>query len=220
MESKKILILYHSSYLLRCFLFCEMLPYFSSKNLYFIILSDIMHRRLKETYESFKRVKPEIAEIFDRARVVKIGSKRGVAFGELCEFITLSEHWYRELPKVLTTLGEDDVLVTHGFSVLPILHKDFLKVVIQILDLLPEEVTFISKFPKELESSMMMECKFMNRLFDMVLRIEESEDYFSKSYLLHVEESILVDFEPLTIRLDLPSFLPHYTQPKIETSKF
>ena len=210
MNGKKILILYNSSYLLRCFLFCEVLPYFSSKNLYFIIFSDIMHRRLKETYESFKRVKPEIAEIFDRARIIKVGSKRKTEFGKLCNFIALNEYWYKELPKIIINLSEKDILITHGFSILPILHKDFLKVIVQILDILPENITFISKFPKDLEINLATECKFLNRLFDMVLRVEESEDYFSKSYLLHVDESILVDFEPITIRLDLPSFLPQH----------
>jgi len=77
-----------------------------------------MRRSLEKTYESIARTSPDIAETLGKARVVKI-EPDSTSFGKLHHLIPMDSGWFRAFLEVLEGLGERDLMLFRGFSLLP-----------------------------------------------------------------------------------------------------
>ncbi|AEA47111.1 hypothetical protein [Archaeoglobus veneficus] len=195
LEHLRTLIVYNTPYAARSLLFYHILPHFSSKNIFIAVYSDTMYRRLEKTYESILKSSPDIAKLLDRAKIIKIGSKDRTSFGELYELINPDLNWHRNLSDVVKGLGEDDVLLFHGFSIIPTLYgRKAMIDMLKLLDQISEDVTLINKCSKKLYDGQVE--KVMERLYDVVLRVERSEGEFlgfEESYMIGVDQSIIMN---------------------------
>jgi len=194
----RTLIIYNSPYAARSLLFYHIIPQFSSKNIFIAVYSDTMYRRLEKTYESISKTSPQIAKLLDKAKIIKIGTKDRVSFGELYEFINLDLTWHRRFVDVVKRLHDDDVIIFHGFSIIPLMYgmkamMDMLKV----LDMMPEGITLINKCSEKLYDEAVN--KLMERFYDVVLKVERSEGEFlgfEETYTIGVDQSIVMDIKP------------------------
>jgi len=195
-ENLRIKILYDSPYALRSLLFYHVLPHFSPKNLFIAVYSDTMQRRLEKTFESIARTSPDIAEILGRAKIIKIGRIGFTSFGKLEHLIPMDSGWFRTFLKILEEFNEKDLMLFHGFSLLPRIYgEQSLKHMLKIFESIPEGVTVIGKSHRSIyDEGIHM---FINMLYDIVLGIEKIEDVgFEEFYKIGVTQSIVMDVRP------------------------
>ena len=78
LESLRTLIVYDSPYVLRSIVFYDIIPYFLDKNkeIYIIIFTDTMERRLAKSYQSVLKVNPEIAKLLSKLKLLRSVQKR------------------------------------------------------------------------------------------------------------------------------------------------
>ena len=197
LEYLRTLIVYDSPYVARSLLFYHILPKFSSKNIFIAVYSDTMYRRLVKTYESIQKVSPKIAEILNNVEIIKVGTRGNVSFGNLYKLIS-GQTWHKSLITITKNLNKDDVLILHGFSIIPHMHdRKGLIEVLKLLDSINEDVTVIGKCSENLYN--MKTEKLFERFYDVILRIKRTEGEFlgfGETYMIGVEKSIVVNIKP------------------------
>lgn len=196
LDGLRIKIFYDSAYALRSLLFFHILPQFSFKNLFIAVFSDTMQRRLGKTYETMVRTSPEIAQILERANIIKIGTKNEVPFGRLYQLIPSGLTWLRTFREFLKGLGEKDLILFHGFSILPKIYgKTYVKNVLNLFESIPDGPTVIGKSSKKIYDDATI--GFTNMFYDVVLEIERIEEVgFEEFYKIGVSQSIVGDVQP------------------------
>lgn len=194
----RTLIVYNSPYAARSLLLYHIIPHFSSKNIFIAVYSDTMYRRLEKTYESISKTSPQIAKLLDKAKIIKIGTNDRISFGKLYEFINLDLTWHRRFVEVIKRLDDDDVIIFHGFSIIPAMYGQRAIIdMLKVLDVMPEDITLINKFSEKLYDEAV--SKLMERFYDVVLRVERSEGEllgFEESYTIGVDQTIIMDVKP------------------------
>jgi hypothetical protein len=195
-ENLRIKILYDSPYALRSLLFYHIIPQFSPKNIFIAVYSDTMQRRLEKTYESMARISPEIAEIIGKAKIIKIGTNASTSFGKLQHSIPMDSEWLKTFMKILEELSDRDLMLFHGFSLLPRIYgESSLKYVLDLFEAIPDGPTIISKSHRSIYDE--RTNMFINMLYDTILRIEKIEDVgLEEFYKIGVSQSIVMDVRP------------------------
>jgi len=197
LEGLGTLIVYDSPYAARSLLFYHILPHFSSKNIFIAVYSDTMYRRLEKTCESILKTSPEVAKILEGARIIKIGTKEEVSFGQLYKLIS-GPSWLKQLTNIVRRLSPDDVLLLHGFSVVPVIYgQKGLMDVLRLLDSVHGDVTVIGKCSEKLYNENTE--KLLERFYDVVLEVKRSEGEFlgfEETYTVGVRQSIVMDIRP------------------------
>ncbi len=198
LESLRTLIVYASPYAERSLLFYHLLPHFSrSKNIFIAVYSDTMYRRLEKTYESISHASPEIKSLLEEVKIIKIGRKKD-AFGELYQLITPDATWHKKFVEVAKRLGKDDVLLFHGFSIVPIMYGEKAMVeMLRLLDEVSEDLTLINKCSEHLYDETTE--KLLERFYDVVVKVERDEESFlgfEETYTIGVYQSIVMEIRP------------------------
>ena len=196
LEGLRTLIVYDSPYAARSLLFYHILPHFSFKNIFIAVHSDTMFRRLKKTCESILRTSQEVAEILKRAKIIKIGTKEEVSFGQLYELIS-DPSWLKKLMSIFKKLGSDDFLLLHGFSIVPIIYgRKGLMDVLRLLDSIHDDVTVISKCSEKLYDETTE--KLIERFYDVVISVKKEGEFLGSEeiYTISVTQSIVMDIRP------------------------
>jgi hypothetical protein len=191
LEGLRTKLVYDSHRALRSLLFYHILPAFSSKNLFIAVFSDTMHRRLEKTYESIAKKSPEVAELIDKANVIKIGVRKETAFGKLYEFVTKESLWLGRLFGIMECLGEDDLVILYGFSLIPMMYgSKSIGSVLRLFDSLPVKLTLLVECPEESYNEEI--ARLTESLYDVVLRVERcDEPGFEGIYKIGVDQSIV-----------------------------
>ena len=129
--------------------------------------------------------------------MIKIGLREKTSFGELYRFIN-ENTWYKRFMDIVKELDEDDVLILHGFSILPVIHgRRGLTDIIRLLDSANENLTIIGKYADKLYSEKVE--VLLERFYDVVIRIRRFEgNYLDVSYSIDIDQSILADLTPGT----------------------
>ena len=197
LENLRTLIVYDSPYVLRSILFYDILPYFLDKNkeIYIVIFTDTMERRLAKSYQSILKVNPEIAKLLEQVKIVKIGTKRSIYFEKLHAFISLNQDWWKLLKDIVKNMNDSDVVIFHGYSILPILLKDNIHLMINVIDAMPDDITFICKVHDSIHQREKM-MRHMDILYDLLIRIKREDLTFDDSYIIGIYESVILDIKP------------------------
>ena len=174
----------------------HILPYYSQKDLYMVIYSDTAYRRHKIKYEQLKDRHPDIAEILNRANIIKIGYRDSVSFGKLYYFIPEGnpEEEINALYSVLEELSDEDLVVFTGFfKLVTIGGKDILKQKERLVDSLPERITMFTFYQNNIYDT--RTNRLINKLYDIIIRIKDEAEitFGEKTCLIGVEESIVWD---------------------------
>ena len=197
LESLKTLIVYDSLYASRSLLFHHILPQFSSKNIFIAVYSDTMYRRLEKTYESILKTSPEVKKILEGARIIKIGTKKEISFGQLYKLVS-GPSWLKPLTNIVRELSSKDLLLLHGFSIIPVMYgQKGLRDVLRLLDSAHGDITVIGKCSEKLYSENTE--KLLERFYDVVLEIKRTKGEFpgfEETYTVGVRQSILMDIRP------------------------
>ena len=164
-----------------------------------VIYSDTAYRRHKIKYEQLKEKSPGIAEILDKANIIKIGYRDDTSFGKPYYFISETdlEEDINILGSVLEKLSDDDLVVSTGFfKLVATFGKDIIQHVIKIVDFLPEKITMLSFYQSNLYDT--RTNRLINKLYDIVIRIKDEVEitFGENTYLIGVEESIVWDVIP------------------------
>ena len=155
-----------------------------------------MYRRLEKTCESILRTSPEVAKILKRARIIKIGMKEEVSFGQLYELIS-DPSWPKKLIDIVRKLNPDDFLLLHGFSIVPVIYgRNGLINVLRLLDSTHDDVTIINKCPKNLYDETTK--KLLERFHDVVISVKKEGEFLGSEviYTIGVTQSIVMDIKP------------------------
>ncbi len=197
LENLRTLVVYDSIYACNTLFFSHIVPFFSSKNLYIAVYSESMCRRLRKMYNSLLKVNPDITRVLNKANVIKIGCRNNIPFGRFYEFIP-EDDWYKKLVEIVDGLGEDDLLILHGFSLIPALgsKRDLLNY-IKVLDTLHDDVTVIGRFVRDLYSQDI--TRLIERYYDVTIDIKKDEIGCDECYVLSINQSLIVDIKPRTI---------------------
>lgn len=197
LDGLRTLFVYDSVYAIRTLLFNHIIPHFSSKNVYIAVYTETMYRRLERAYKSFIKISPEVKEVFRDVKIIKIGLRERTAFGELYEFLSETT-WYKRFLEIIREFGKRDVLILHGFSILPVIYGDKgLTDIIRLLDSANEDLTIIGKYADKLYSERVE--ALLERFYDVVIRIRRFEgNYLDISYSIDIDQSILADLIPGT----------------------
>lgn len=196
LEGLRVKILYDSPYALRSLLFYHIIPHFSSKNILIAVYSDTMLRRLEKTYESIARTSPEIAEILEKTRILKIGSESPASFGRLQHALPIDSDWLKTFMQILGKLTERDLILFYGFSLLPRMYgESALKHILRMFESVPDGPTIISKSRRGIyEERINM---FINMLYDVIIDIKKIEDVgLEEFYKIGISQSIVMDVMP------------------------
>ena len=193
LDKLRSLIVYDSQYVMRSLLFRQILPQFSSKELYIAVYTDSMMRRLHITYQSLPE---EISALLNRANLIKVGMHEEVPFGRLYAFMDVRSDWFGEFINVIDGLESSSMLVFHGFSLLPMVYGEKAwEQTMEIIDALPNDITFVNKVSSSLYGDEMK--RFMERFHDVVIRIKREEDFLiGNTYWIGVDQSITFDITP------------------------
>ena len=197
LESLRTLIVYDSPYVLRSIVFYDIIPYFLDKNkeIYIIIFTDTMERRLAKSYQSVLKVNPEIAKLLEQVKIVKIGTKKNNYFGKLHDFITLNQDWWKLLRDIVKNMSDNDVVIFHGYSILPILLKDSMHLMMNVIDAMPDDITCICKIHDSIHQREKM-MRHMDMLYDVLIRIKREDLTFDDTYFIGIYESVILDIKP------------------------
>ncbi len=195
-ENLRVKIVYDSPYALRSLLFYHIIPHFSPKNIIIAVYSDTMQRRLEKTYESIARTSPEIAEILEKSRIIKIGNDTSTSFGKLQHSIPMDSDWFKTFMQILGGLTDRDLMLFHGFSLLPRIYgESSLKCILEMFESIPDGPTILSKSHRSIYDE--RTHMFINTLYDVVLSIEKIEDVgFEEFYKIGIFQSIVMDVRP------------------------
>jgi len=197
LENLRTLIVYDSPYVLRSILFYDIIPYFLNKNkeIYIVIFTDTMERRLAISYQSILKVNPEIAKLLEQIKIIKIGTKKTSYFGRLHAFITLNQDWWKLLRDIVKNMSDNDVVIFHGYSILPILLKDKMHLMMNVIDAMPDDITFICKVHDSIHRREKM-MRHMDLLYDILIRIKKEDFTFEDTYIIGIYESVILDIKP------------------------
>ncbi|RLI79792.1 hypothetical protein DRP05_02845 [Archaeoglobales archaeon] len=154
-----------------------------------------MYRRLEKMYESLAETSPHIAKLLDRAKIIKIGNNDRISFGELYQLINYE---WQKFVDVVKRLGNDDVILFHGFSIIPAMYgKKAMIDMLKLFDSISENITLINKYHEKLYDERTE--KLMGRFYDVVLRVERTEGEFAgfeETHVIGVDQSIVMDIKP------------------------
>jgi len=204
LESLRTLIIYDSPYVLRSMLFYDIIPYFLSKNkeIYLTIFTDTMERRLAKSYQSILKIHPEIAKLLEQVKIIKVGTKKSIYFGKLHAFITINQDWWKLLKEIAKNMSNDDVMIFHGYSTLPILWKDNMHLMMNVIDAMPDDITLICKVHDVIHQREKM-MRHMDLLYDLIIKIKKEHLTFDDTYLIGIYESVILDIKPETWRFKI-----------------
>ncbi len=156
-----------------------------------------MYRRLEKTYESISKASPHLAELLNKTKIIKIGLKNRVSFGELYRLINPDLTWYKKFFKVVKEFDHDDAVIFYGFSIIPLMYGQRAMVdILKLFDSMSDNVTLISKYPEKLYDEAV--SKLMERFYDVVMKVERTEEFFGfeETYTIGVDQSIVIDVKP------------------------
>ncbi len=147
------------------------------KDLYFIVYSETMSRRLANAYKTvFYEVDEETLKVknaLDRAKIVKVGLEDSVPFGKLMRFIKAGDlnRVIDELALAISGVVEDAVVFCYGLHLISEAYDvDGIGNAVKILDSLDENATLINVIPGEIHRSQALETLFSD-LYDVSLKI-------------------------------------------------
>ncbi|AEA46600.1 hypothetical protein [Archaeoglobus veneficus] len=201
LENRRVRIAYDSPYAAINLLFYHILPNFPPERVHFVIYSDVVCRRLRETYESIRRESPEVAETLEGVKLVKIGEKKCFPFGSECvknDGISIPESKFfgEEFLRIARRARDDDVFVFVGFYIIPAIYGiDAVRHIYRFFSCLPEKITVFSLYSEDSLDN--LTNKLMEKLYDVVIRInKESHSFGEDVYLLGIEQSIVREIRP------------------------
>jgi len=207
-ENRRVRIVYDAPYPAISLLYKHILPFFNPDNLFFVVYSDAVCRRLREMYKSFKDECPEIAQILDNAKFIKIGQKICSPFSEsecrigserlnLIHEKSVLEN-YIGLESVSNNLSNNCFTVFAGLYMLPAIYgPSAIKSIHQIFSSLPKETTLFSFYPEGFLEP--RQDKSLEKLYDIILRVKRENEFFyfgEDTYLMGVDHSIVKDIRP------------------------
>jgi hypothetical protein len=207
LEGLRTRVIYDSPYAMKSLLFCYILPHFSSKNLYIAVYSDTMCRNFEKTYQSIARVSPDVAKLLDKSKVIKIGMREDIAYGKLCELIYPDSDWFEDFVNTLMKLDDDDFLLFHGFSMIPLMYgPSALRFIQKTLDSLPEDITLVVKQAKGIYDGRTE--SLIKAFYDVVLKVERCEEIieFDETYEIGIDHSIIIDVRPRSGRFKVGEY--------------
>lgn len=187
--------------------FHHVLPYFSSKRMFFVVYSDIACRKLKKKYEVLSRLHPDIAKILEKAYIIKIGQHYKPVFGELFDLIHEdgSFKWLDALADDLRKLNDEDVVVLSGFSLfIAINGPKALNNGIRLIDSLPENITLFGFYQDGLYDD--RTNRLTEKFYDIIIRVKKEDEFMGigeTTFLVGVEQSAIGDVEPGFIRFKI-----------------
>ncbi len=189
LDGLRTLFVYDSVYAIRSLLFNHLIPHFKYKNVYIAIYTETMYRRLEMFLKSYPK------ESLKDINIIKIGLKKETTFGKLYEFISETT-WYRKFINTIKKLGKNDVLILHGFSILPIIEgRKGLTDIIRLLDSVDKDLTVIGKYADKLYDEKVK--ALLERFYDVVIRVSRfKENYFDLNYSIEIDQSIIADLIP------------------------
>jgi len=199
LEHTRTMIAYDNIYPALTLLFYNILPQFANRRIFFAIYSDITCRGLRRFYTSSVEKSPELATLFEKANVIKIGQKKQAAFGTLYKFIPESEadEELQKLKDPIDELTDKDVLVFIGFHKLVLINgPGVLKNAIKIFNSLPDEMTVFCFTPLGMYDEKI--SSFIEGLYDVMIKIKREEELMTfgeEIYLLGVEHSLIQDIQ-------------------------
>jgi len=170
-----------------------------NKDLYFIVYSETMMRRLADAYKTvFYKVNDEeklkVKNALDRAKIVKIGLEDNVPFGKLMRFIKAGDlnRVIDELALAVSDIVEDAVVFCYGLHLISEVHDvDGIENAVRILDSLGENATLINIVPGEIHRSRAFMILF-DDLYDVTLKLmieTKQEEFDSNVFVLSVVRS-------------------------------
>ncbi len=180
--------------------FHHILPYFSSKRIFFVVYSDIACRKLKKKYEWMSELYPDIAKILDKTYSIKIGQNDSIAFGNLFDFIREngSFKWLDALADSLKKIKDEDMIVLSGFSLFVAINgQNALREALRLIDSLAENVTFFGFYQEGLYDD--QTNRLMEKFYDVIIRVKKEDEFTGfgeTTFLVGVEQSVVGDIEP------------------------
>jgi len=180
--------------------FSHILPYFSSRRIFWIVYSETACRKLKNKYERFSKLHPEIAKILDYVYLVKIGYNDRVRFGKLYSFIREDKNfkWLNEFSNIFEEIRDKDLVTFSGFSIFVAINgRKALKNLICLADLLPENVTAIVSYQDGFYDDRLN--TLVDKLYDVIIRVKKEEEFTGfgeTTFLVGVEQSTVEDIQP------------------------
>gem|GEM_PF-1784595 len=200
-EGKRIAMVCDDEYCSNTLLHYFINRFSDTKQVYLIIYSDIKCRKLKITFDSLFKIKPEFREVVDRIKIIKIGKSENIDFGELVTFVDEEEDIQEIMVRLKNTINSIDngsLLVFLGFDLLVYLH-DSNKLFRLMKDLFTESKTFMEIHFETAFKSLDM----ASQLFDVIVKVERNREFdlFSsrRTYDVYVYYSIFPELPPMVL---------------------
>lgn len=204
MDGRRTRIVYEDTYAGMVFTFYNLIPHFSKlKRIYVVNYSETASRRLGEIYKSLKNENPQIAEIFSKMRVIKIGNTERCSYGELYEFINSGDvrEELKSLESVISTLPDDSFLMIRGLYLIPAIHgKSVLGDVLRLFDAIPDGITLVDYYSAGILDERLN--RIVEKLYDIIIAIRKDDAIFGDdNFILSVDQSIIQGLEPRSWRV-------------------
>ncbi|AEA46216.1 hypothetical protein [Archaeoglobus veneficus] len=185
------------------FAFLHVIPYYASKkDFYVAVISEIMSRALNRFYHFVAKSDSGLGEILDTAKIIKIGMKETVPFGELYDFIPWSGEETIEGEETFRNLKDDDFLVLFGIHV-PFPTPRYLTSMAMIYDVMPDELTFFVFVPTGVYTGFIE--KRWHVYYDVILKIRRYNDFaFGEEDIFYIDvDGIVPDLPAGSIKCKL-----------------
>jgi|GEM_PF-3375952 hypothetical protein len=173
-EGKRVRLLFDSWYPASIYLLNHYLPVFSSKRKIFVAFTDLIWRNFELLFEKIGG--------YEDTYVIKIGHNDDIRFGELYEYIPLSndaESVSERLSEILEKLKIQDVVIFLGFYMGELFYGDSISNFnqLKVYSFLPEGITLLrfdeTGFYKEVINH------FIRRLHDLEVIIKREDELYS-----------------------------------------
>ena len=167
--------------------------------LFFVVFSDTICRRLKVYYNLIEKIDRDFYEILKNVKVIKIGEEEHAFNNNLYEILDLSEEggWFDELINIFKHLPKHSVILFFGFDLIEKFFQDawvdFYK---NFWKMCEEDRTIILLYQKNFYKD------FYSHIFDLVISLTKTEMGDMKStrnYIVEIYRSIVPNLPPETI---------------------
>jgi|Deesub1362B_J571_1020462.scaffolds.fasta_scaffold00025_22 hypothetical protein len=206
MDGRRTRLVYEDTYAAMVFTFYNIIPHFSKiKELYVVSYSETSSRRMGEIYKSLKNENPQLAEIFKRMKIIKIGNTRDCSYGMLYEFIKSGdvEEELKSLESVLSTLPNDAFLMIRGLYLIPAIHgKTVLGEILRLFDAIPDGITLLDYYSAGILDEHLN--RIVEKLYDVIIGIRKDDAIFGDdNFILSIDQSIIKGLEPRSWRVKI-----------------
>ena len=204
MDGRRTRLVYEDTYAGMVFTFYNLLPYFSKlKELYVVNYSETACRRMGEIYRSLKKDNPELAEIFGRMKIIKVGNREHTSYGELHQFINAGDvrEELKTLGDVISTLPKNAFLMLRGLYLVPAIYgKAILGDVMRLFDAIPDGITLVEYYSEGILGERLN--RIVEKFFDIIIGIRKDDAIFGdNNFILSIEQSIIQGLEPRSWRV-------------------